>query len=230
MTLQIITGVVSELKVSSEYVDIFSDSEKTGLGIAAIGAAAIGQAFNATALAATTAAAELELQFFSCNADGVPIAGKFDSVDFHNGDVIDFVVSSGDSVAICHAARSESKRVLWMQPYHVRGSDAQKLHDIKSAFTRSFLITLALAIITQITNPPPNWQSRVAADIIIFFICLLVLWWVSSRFAIFAFKTNIILQVLGYESPERVDLARASKMARRLAKDSGVLSPWTYRY
>jgi hypothetical protein len=129
MRLTKISGLVDRLTLSSEY-------ENLGDGATA------GLAFSAAALAGATDSIEVDVEFFACTVNGIPIVGKFHSVGFKEGDNMEFVLSEHDGIAISYGARCEKKRMLWMPPHHIRGHQAQSRYDIKVTLLSSLSLTV----------------------------------------------------------------------------------------
>jgi hypothetical protein len=91
--LELLCGIVQNLKVASSYEDfVFTRTDKTVAGVAAIGAAAMGQLFSSANLASASGGAEISVQCFTCEVNGILPAGRFFEVQFKDGDAIEFVV------------------------------------------------------------------------------------------------------------------------------------------
>jgi len=237
--LKKIIGVVENLRIEKGYQDlVLSKADTQFAGAAAVGAAAMGQVASATVLSTASGGAEVSMDFFACNVDGMGLRGAFHKVEFANGDQIEFVVEPEADFYVVHAARSPTARMLWMQPHQIRGISAQKACDIRWSLMYPSLAVIAIAIAEFFRN---DGLSTGTFDVdpmlyaIMFFITLVITVWIRWRFRGFAHQATEVLRAFGYEHPEDVDLGRLHKKAQKaLAASTGTLpplvNPWSYRY
>jgi hypothetical protein len=166
--LQRISGVVKNLKVSKNYEDfVFTTVDKNIAGTAAIGAAAVDLLFNSTALASISGGAEISIDCFACTVQNELLVGRFHQVQFKNEDEIEFVIERTSSGNVVHAARSPSKRLLWMMPYQLRGYVSQRKSNWK--WSLIFSASAALVGASFFHWGLPRGQGDSIADFFIFF-------------------------------------------------------------
>ncbi len=236
---ELINGIVESLKISQKYEDfVFTETDKNIAGATAIGAAAVGLLFNSAALASASGGAEIDVECFTCSVNNTLLVGRFHKVEFKEGEKIEFLTQSSSHGAVVYAARNPKERMLWMQPYQMRGHVAQKKNDWKWTAILSLLVsiffTLVMWLYLPFTGKEPNWIFPV------FFLgsglmVAIVNIWVRSRFTHFALKATEVIRALGYKNPESVDLPALSKIAeKRIQTQTGklpsVLSPWSFWY
>jgi hypothetical protein len=237
--LEIITGVVQNLKIAKGYEDlVFTQTDKSLAGAAAIGAAAIGQFFNSANLSSVSTGSEIDMEFFICVVNSTPLAGRFHKVEFKEGETVEFVVEHKAGGGIVHAARSPSQRMLWMLPYQTRGHIAQKISDIK--WTLIISITAVICIIfSEFYFFSVRAHRRDDGGMVFFLLMFLgfvfVNFVVRRRFHGFSLQATEVLKALGYQNPAKVDLHSQHKQAqKKLHQETGKLpplvQPWSYRY
>jgi hypothetical protein len=237
--LQRISGVVKNLKVSKNYEDfVFTTVDKNIAGTAAIGAAAVDLLFNSTALASISGGAEISIDCFACTVQNELLVGRFHQVQFKNEDEIEFVIERTSSGNVVHAARSPSKRLLWMMPYQLRGYVSQRKSNWK--WSLIFSASAALVGASFFHWGLPRGQGDSIADFFIFFgvvfgMIFTVIFWAFSRLYGHSEQATKVISALGYNNPKNVDLPTFSKIAekrikKQTGKHPGYLSPWSFWY
>jgi hypothetical protein len=237
--LELLGGVVQNLKIANSYEDfVFTKTDKTVAGAAAIGAAAMGQLFSSANLASASGGAEISVQCFTCEVNGMLLAGRFFEVQFKDGDAIEFVVEKTEHGAVVSAARSSSKRILWMLPHQMRGYLAQKKSDRRWSLILSFfagVLPTGFAYWEFGNNASRSLLGFLPIFFMMFFITLLINIWARSKFTGHAQQATEVIKALGYPNPEQVDLPALGKLAQKklqaqLGKHPGFPKPWSFRY
>jgi hypothetical protein len=237
--LELLSGVVQNLKIANSYEDfVFTKTDKTVAGAAAIGAAAMGQLFSSANLASASGGAEISVQCFTCEVNGMLLAGRFFEVQFKDGDAIEFVVEKTEHGAVVSAARSPSKRMLWMLPHQMRGYLAQKKSDMKWSLILSILAVLVVGVCETLffkNNGDEPFYYAIIFYISVFLIVWLINIWARSKFTVYAQQATEVIKALGYPNPEQVDLPALGKLAQKklqaqLGKHPGFPKPWSFRY
>lgn len=239
--LRRLAGVVANLVITSTSEElVFSEQDRSRLGLAAVGAAAVGEAVSSTILSSGSSGAEMRMEYFSCLVNGTRIVGKFHKVGFSDGEVVEFVLQEDveTGTLVCRAARSEARRILWMMPYCSRGHVAQKRSSVKWSFIFALGATVVAAIAEHVfTQDVPNEPLlSIAMFYLATFIGMLVVNLAArSRFYPHAHSATEVFASLGYPNPELVDLELIHKQAEeRIRQLSNARPPfmksWCYRY
>lgn len=232
--LEIISGVVTELKLRQAAVD-FAFAQIHPVEKAEIVSADLP---NSAMLACASMDADMDTEFFTCTVNGITLFGRFHKVEFADGDAIDFVVEPKSDAAAVHAARSTSKRTLWTLPYQARGRNAQRRSDRKWSVILSCSAVVAVAISEYFTSTP-NPQEPIIYEILfylaVFGLVLFVNWMIRRRFREFALNATAVFNQLGYTEPTDVDLYVIHKRAQKKLQDEAgtlpaLMQPWSFRY
>lgn len=233
------TGIVKDLKVAKGYEDlVFTQNDKNLAGGGAIGAIAIGQLFNSLTLSSSSMGAEIDMEFFTCSVNDIPLAGRFHKVEFKEGEIVEFVLEGKAEAALVRAARSPGQRVIWMLPYQSRGHIAQKSNDIKWTLIIS-IITVFFIALSEFYFFPIRAHRRehggVIFFLIMFFAFIFINFMVRRRFYSFSIQCTEVLKTFGFINPSEVDLNSLHKQAqKKLYKGTGklpsLMQPWSFRY
>jgi hypothetical protein len=237
--LKTLSGTVTQLRKAKGYADpVFTQADKSMAGAAAIGAVAMQQFFSSAMLANASMGAEIDVEYFTCVVNGLPLAGHFHKAGFTEGEDVEFVIEERNGGGIVHAARSPSQRILWMLPYQTRGHLAQKKSDWKWTWILSLLTgliaTIAMRLYLPFTGNEPAWILPTFFGLS-FSMVGLVNFLVRRRFTHFAESATLVLQALGYTNPEHVDLYKQHSLAqKKLKQETQQLPPlvdtWSFRY
>jgi len=217
---------------------VFTQADKSMAGAAAVGAVAMQQFFSSAMLANASMGAEIDVEYFTCVVNGLPLAGHFHKAGFTDGENVEFVIEEKSGGGIVHAARSPSQRMLWMVPYQTRGHVAQKKSDWKWTWILSLLTgliaTIAMRLYLPFTGNEPAWILPTFFGLS-FSMVGLVNFLVRRRFTHFSESATVVLQALGYTNPEHVDLNKQHSLAqKKLKQETQQLPPlvdtWSFRY
>jgi hypothetical protein len=239
MNYVIASGIVRNLHVTKGYEDLaFTARDKSLIGLAAIAAASAGNATSATILANSSTGAEVDMEFFTCFVDDLPVKGRFHRVDFKDGEKIDFVVTVKEGVGEVHGARDPSQRFIWTLPYQTRGHIAQKTNDIVSSLIISATCAVLFSILTFYDDPEPLQEQGsfvLKVTTMTFFITLFVNFMARRPFYKFSFEATKVFSAFGFNDPARLNLPKRHIRAdKEYCKESGEprswAKPWRYRY
>ena len=237
MTHQI-SGCVSELQVSAGTCDLGSTSndEKLARGAANLSAVTV-NVIKAAALSGASYGADVDMESFVCKVNDYTIHGMFHQVMFADGDVIDFVVNEDDERRLtASAARNQTTRCIWVEPYKTRGNAAQLRHDIFWSAVISFGSGLAAwaFFLSQFTSENALLLSSWIGGLLL---CTLVVinYLVRKRFYPLSLEATTIFKVMGFSDPANVDLQKALAKAevQWTEKNGGKITrhgPWQFRY
>jgi hypothetical protein len=238
-TLKTFSGPVTQLQKAKGYTDpVFTQTDKNMAGTAAIGAAAMQEFFSSAMLSSSSMGADIDVEYFTCVVNGLPLAGHFHKVGFIEGEEVEFVIEEQHGGGIVHAARSPSQRILWMLPYQTRGHLAQKKSDWKWTWILSLLLagstTLFFLFKLPVNTDEPIWL-RAGMFSLIFVVTVLINFLIRRRFTPFARSATDVFKTLGYANPAQVDLYKQHSLAeKKLRVETGQLPPsvdtWSFRY
>jgi hypothetical protein len=240
MDYALISGVVRNLHIAKGYEDLyFTDHDKNLIGMASIAAAAIGNGTSSTIFASSNGGAEVDMEYFTCFVEKIPVTGRFHKVGFKDGETIDFAVTMNDGLGEAHGARNPIQRIIWTLPYRTRGHVAQKRHDISSSISISFISAALFAIFSFYAESgtlAECWQSVLKFSSISFAIVLTVCFLSRRPFYNFSFEATKIFDTLGFSHPSNVDLPKYHSQAdKEYYQEIGKPRPWEdvpwrYRY
>jgi hypothetical protein len=237
--LKTFSGTVTQLRKAKGYTDpVFTQADKSMAGAAAVGAVAMQQFFSSAVLANASTGAEIDVEYFTCVVNGLPLAGHFHKVGFTEGEEVEFVIEERNGGGIVHAARSPSQHILWMLPYQTRGHLAQKRSDWKWTWILSVFITIGFSIFFEIDQPSESTEplsSRLITPLLIFLMIFFVNVFARRRFTHFAEAATEVLRALGYTNPEQVDLYKQHSLAQKKLKQETrqlpqLVDTWSFRY
>lgn len=239
MEYTFISGVVRELRITKGYEDLaFTPTGKNLIGVAAIAAGSTGNAASSTILAMASNGAEIDMEFFTCVVDNLPVRGRFHKVDFKEGETIEFVVTVKDGIGDVCGARDPNQRFIWTLPYQTRGHVAQKKSDIISSLNISIICAILLSLLTLYRESralADSWSSVRDSALIGFSLTLIVNLLSRRPFYKFSFEATKVFAAFGFEDPASVNLPKRHIPADKMyCKETGAPrswdKPWRYRY
>jgi hypothetical protein len=202
------------------------------IGLAAIVAASTGNATSSTVLTSSGNSAEVDMEFFSCFVDALPVKGRFRRVDFKDGEKIDFVVTVKEGVGEVHGARDPSQRFIWTLPYQTRGHIAQKMSDIVSSLTISAACAILFSILTFYDDPEPireQWIYVIKLTVMNFLITLFVNFMARRPFYKFPYEATKVFSTFEFNDPARLNLADKG-YCKETGEPRSSDKPLRYRY
>lgn len=215
--LTTIKGTVSDLKVACGHENpLLSEQEGSATGAFAYGAAALVAGLSPAATISSISNAEIPMEYYTCVVSGSRITGKFSKVVFQNGDEVEFVCSEMNEAYAAVAARAEAQRLIWMQPYQVKGQLLYK----KDSWKWCWLGTLAATATTSILLSLFSWSVRdkdptglvVSGSLAMFMVMMTISLSERNSFEPFSRDATRALSALGFSSPEWIDLSRMSSL------------------
>lgn len=235
MDFELIAGEVTELTISKGYEDLLHSTKvKEIAGATTVIAASAGLASTAAALSGASSGADVDMEFFKCKVNGVPLTGRFYRVGFQEGDMIEFVVIMSDRKGEVYAARSQQSRLIWTLPYHTRGHRAQLHHDIKSSLIISAVGTLLLAGLSYYEGFAADTGELILS---LFFFTILLSGNFVSRWPFYRSSKDAtkIFRAIGFTDPEWLNLPSMNGGAEKAFR-AATGEPWSpiiplrYRY
>jgi hypothetical protein len=239
MEYALVSGIVSNLHITKGYEDLaFTARDKSVVGLAAIAAASTGNSASSAILANSSAGAEVDMEFFTCFVDELPVKGRFHRVDFKEGEKIEFVISMKKGVGEVCGARDPVQRFIWTLPYQTRGHIAQKKSDILSSLTISGICSILFSILTFYDNMDQlteEWPYMLNVTLLTFLITVFVNFMARRPFYKFSFEATHVFSTFGFEDPGMLNLPKRHIRAdKTYCKETGEPrswdKPWRYRY
>lgn len=237
--LELIRGKVTDLIVRKGSADpVFSQAEKNTAGVAAVVAIVAEQTFNSTVFANASNGADIDVEYFTCTVECVPLSGHLYRVEFGNGDEMEFVVEKMRGQCIVQGARSTANRLIWMLPYQTRGTEAQQQNNRKWRYIASFFCaaipTAVLRFMLPAASHPPIFFFP-TIFLGMFITMLAISFLITARFREFSVMATEVLRAFGYENPASVDLPALSKEAERKSRREKetppqLFQPWRFHY
>jgi hypothetical protein len=211
---------------------VFTESDRTRMGVVAIAAALAGQGGQATAMAANASSMEEIAEYVQFSLDGQPVKGWLWRSPFKEGDAVEVAAEwQGDHYEAFGVARP-ADRIVALYPHCSRGKTRHVKTVLKWWFFLGFFGTFAgmffLLFLLQ-------GFSAFAEPIFYAGCCIL-----SAIFAIMFFSlgqkwmpyvrvAEKVFTALGWPHPGNVDLVRSSK-AQRKKTDPGEFGTFYFRY
>jgi hypothetical protein len=238
--LTTIKGIVSDLKVACGHENpLLSEHESGVTGAVAYGASASAAGLSPAATISLISNAEIPMEYYTCVVSGDRITGKFSKVGFQNGDEVEFVCSEVNGVYAAVAARAEAQRLIWMQPYQVKGQLLYKKDSWKWCWLGSLAATAATSILISLFSWSVGDKDPIGffvlGSLVMFGMTMAISLSVRNSFEAFSSDTTRALSSLGFSSPEWIDLSEMSRLAeQRILDETGVkapqTAPWVYRF
>ena len=210
---QIITGKIADLQVIDTDLALFGKGTFASLPL--LGQLALGNTTEAAsqvgmATGQQEAADYLNsVQYFRCKLGELTIQGIFCRAFFHNGDQVEVVVEPmEDGSYYAYALRRPIDHRLWLYPWAMKGTKANKTDALKATAPLSLLIFIATFIAISIISD--NFYFFISTIII----CILVdglfflfyYWSYKNMLGGGSKEADKIFATLGYPKPKTVNM------------------------
>lgn len=233
----LIKGIVDELRVTEGYEDL-SPFQNIRNGAAAVGAmaAALESSISSSVLAGSRNSAEVKMNFFTCIIGEYLLKGKFYSVGFKNGDVMEFVASLSEGIYEVYCACSPSRQLIWTRPHQTRGHVAQHRSDFRKTVCFSLGFGIFFTLLWNFDlDATHKTQAYVTAFLLAFVMTFALGILICRQFYDYSYNATKIFEILGFADPDEIDLpknhARAEKeYAEKNMTAISTSTPWQYRY
>ena len=161
------------------------------------------------------------VEICSMKVGGMQAVGYFWHVGFNEGDEVEIVGTTQDSIFNVVALRKPRERMIWLRPHFSRGSKAIKLGDlarILKFIAISNLLWLALVVAMTLltsTGEEPWMQIALgsAGACAVFDVACLFILRTPQRLD-FGRKVDAVGRAFGMKSPEMLDFDRTYDLAR----------------
>jgi hypothetical protein len=231
-----LTGTIKNYKCTREVANfVFTDSDRTKMGVIAIAAGIAGLGGAAVATASNATSTEEEADYVEFDLDEQPVKGWIWRSPFKEGDQVEVAAEWVDNYYKTGGIARPSDRTIALYPHCSRG----KMQHIKNSLKWWFLgVTMLLVFglffiffaITGASDFFPFVKTGfhyMALGFYVFFglmtIHLTYKWMPYVRLSEKVFRT------LGFPDPGNTDLVKSSK-AQRKPSDSGGFGTFYFRY
>jgi len=238
---EVIRGAVSNLQVRQGEEDFVSGSaDKTVGGVAAAGLALDGLAGAATGAALSVGDTSERVDFFVCKVADQTVRGRFGTVGFADGDLVEVVGSLSGGVFDAYAIVRPSDRAIWTHPHCGRGSRAHLRFSARWIGLLAWLVSpVAMAGLMWLAADDANVAPPLWFVVTMYFglglLASAIFVFVASRFTKFARLSDETFAALGFENPTEVDLHKRLREASKAMTNEERLNyhphaRWVYKY
>ena len=230
-----IVGTINNYKVTrAEASFVFTDSDRTKLGVIAIAAGIAGLSGQAISTAASAASAEEVADYVEFDLDGRPVKGWVWRSPFQEGDEVEVAAEwQGDHYETACIARP-ADRIVALYPHCSRG----KARHIKNAVKwwligASLFVLFLMALVIPTFGIHNYWETLangflyVAGGFYAFFGLMTIS--LARKWMPFVRLAQKVFATLGWPNPGNVDLVKTSKEQRK-PEDPGEYGTFYFRY
>lgn len=230
-----LTGTIENYKVTrTEASFMFTDTDRTQLGVIAIAAGIAGLNGPAIATASYAASAEEHADYVEFDLDGQPVKGWVWRSPFKEGDDVEVAAEwQGNHYETGGIARP-TDRTIALYPHCSRGKarhvkNAAKWWLIGATLFNVFTLFLALFTVKfeDYLSTVLHEVSYVLAGFYVFFGLMTIS--LARKWMPFVRLTEKVCRTLGIPGPGNVDLVKSSK-AQRKPDDPGEYGTFYFRY
>ncbi|NMV41927.1 putative type VI secretion system effector [Ralstonia insidiosa] len=230
-----LTGTIENYKVTrAEASFMFTDADRTKLGVVAIAAGIAGLSGPAISTAAYSASAEEDADYVEFDLDGKPIKGWVWRSPFKEGDAVEVAAEWRDDHYETAGIARPADRVIALYPHCSRG----KARHIKNAAKWWALgvmwFSLAMAVLVLVVFPRRLLGAVFSEPLLVtsaglYAVFGLMTISLASKWMPFVRLTEKICRTLGISNAGNVDLVESSK-AQRKPDDPGEYGTFYFRY
>ena len=230
-----LSGTIQNYKVTRASANfVFTDSDKTTLGVVAIAAGIAGLSGQAISTASSTSAEE-NADYVEFDLNDMPVKGWLWRSPFKEGDVVDVAAEwRGDHYEAGGIVRPEDHTIA-LYPHCSRGRTRHIKNAVKwgGIFFLVFVLLFEIAglsirgldrSMTLFSSAPHLWSIL---GIACFF--SLMIFSVTRKWMVFVRLAEKVFRTLGLPDPSNIDLVKSSK-AQRKPEDPGAFGTFYFRY
>lgn len=231
-----LSGAITNYKCTRAKASfIFTDSDRTQLGVVAIAAGVAGLSGQAIATASYAASTEEEADYVEFDLDGKPVKGWVWRSPFKEGDQVEVAGEWRDGHYEAGAITRPSDRMIALYPHCARGATRHIKNAAKWWFIGVSMWVLAFALVMLvITGPNDYWilvsnkafSYALIGSYAFFGIMTISL---ARKWMPFVRLTERVCRTLGIPDAGNVDLVKSSK-AQRKSDDPGEYGTFYFRY
>ena len=236
-----LTGTIENYKVTrTEASFIFTDADRTQLGVVAIAAGIAGLSGPAISTAAYAASAEEDADYVEFDLDGKPVKGWVWRSPFKEGDAVEVAAEWRDDHYETAGIARPADRVIALYPHCSRGKARHIKNGAKwwALGVALFFIGgggATLGVMLMLSDSPRNLLSDFFSEKLLVMIAGtygffgLMTISLTSKWMPFVRLTEKICRTLGIPNASNVDLVQSSK-AQRKPDDPGEYGTFYFRY
>ena len=230
-----LTGTIENYRVTRVAASfVFTDTDRTKLGVTAIAAGIAGLIGPAIATAANAASAEEDADYVEFDLDGKSIKGWVWRSPFNDGDDVEVAAEWRDGHYETAGIARPADRTIALYPHCSRGRARHIKNAVKWWALGVTWFLLALAVLVLVVFPrhllgavfSEGFLVMSAGVYAIFGLMTISL---ASKWMPFVRLTEKICRTLGIPNASNVDLVKSSK-ARRKPDDPGEYGTFYFRY
>lgn len=227
-------GTIRNYKVTRASANfVFTDSDKTKLGVVAIAAGIAGLSGQAISTA-SSANAEEEADYVEFELDGQPIKGWVWRSPFKEGDVVEVAAEWQDGHYEAGGILRSSDRTIALYPHCSRGWSRHVKNAIRWWFVGVTTLLLVSVSLVFIGLRPDQLARFFSSSFPAAALCLYVFFAVATfsmarKWMVFVRLAEKVFRILGLPDPSNIDLVKSSK-AQRKPDDPGEYGTFYFRY
>jgi hypothetical protein len=229
------TGTISNYTVKrGDASFVFTEADKTKLGVLAVAAGLAGLGGQAIATAGFAASTEEAADYVEFDLDGSPVKGWVWRSPFKEGDQVEVVGEINGSYLEVAAIARPADHIIALYPHCSRGRSRHVWNALKwwtistAGFLGGTLFFLLVAGSPQsILNGWSEGGNYAVLGVVIFF--ALMFSSLTRKWMPFVRVAEKVFKALGWPNPGAVDLVKSSK-AKRRPEDPGEYGTFYFRY
>ena len=214
----VVEGVVEKLEVLKVHVQFLAEARKNQqtAGIVAMIQAAAGEPDAVHSAQAATDSGD-PVDGFSMMLGPQLVSGSFWQTTFQNGDHVQAIGERQGNVFHAVAVVKPAEGIIWMQPHCERGTIAKsrRLANLSLGFAGALFLVQAFFLRNLAM---PLWLFLLLPTLAVIVILVTTVGMSWKDFMGFAKEMDKVGKALAIPSPEKIDLAKSTKTARRQGK------------
>ncbi|MDQ0017166.1 hypothetical protein J2W23_005575 [Variovorax boronicumulans] len=228
-----LTGTITHYRCArAEASFVFTDSDRTALGVVAIAAGIAGLSGQAIATAANATATEEEADYVEFELDGKPVKGWVWRSPFKEGDQVEVVAEWRDDHYETAGIARPVDRIVALYPHCSRGKARHIKNAVKWWFFGVLIWLVFIAFLVFLTAedflPTMATGFHYAALGSYAFFGLMTIS-LARKWMPFVRLAQKVFATLGWPNPGEIDLVKTSK-AQRKPGDPGEYGTFYFRY
>jgi len=230
-----LTGVIEHYSVARSSASfVFTNDDRTALGVVAIAASLAGQAGQAISTASSITSTEEDADYVSFQVAGQRVRGWVWRSPFADGDIVDVIGESKVDHLELAAIVRPADRIIALYPHCSRGRSRHIWNAVKWWLLGSTLFLLAWISLLLLIGSTESFVRGLADGTGYVYFGMYVFFGLMAaslayRWMPFVRVAERVFTALGWSNPGSVDLPKATK-AHRKTGDPGELGTFYFRY
>ena len=230
-----LTGTITHYRCTrAEASFVFTDSDRTALGVVAIAAGIVGLSGQAIATAANSTATEEEADYVEFELDGKPVKGWVWRSPFKESDRVEAVAEWRDDHYEAAGIARPDDRTIALYPHCSRSMSRHIGNAIKWWFIGVTLLGIFSLLVAIPTFGLEDFW-RTVTDIVVWVVIAFYVFFglmtisLARKWMPFVRLAQKVFATLGWPNPGNIDLVKTSK-AQRKPGDPGEYGTFYFRY